>query len=749
MNNETVEMNIDQNQSMVSTTSNKSNKSTLQPKKANKTLNYLLLSLPDEFQNKNELLSLHKESSILQSQLKFRKDLDMQYAKLKLKSLQEENSELIFQKKFANKRNDNLLSSIQDDQFKQFSISSNSEDSKKKILEFRQKFSDYYQYQTVQIRKEFNYQLIAKQNELLAAKAVYENQVRQNEKILKMENDYYERIYEMNSKITEKIKMLQLKNEQIAQERAKRAKEFQEIQRKLNENMYNAPSLEIISSKEEQFEPVKEKQNESVKEIEIKESVNPLLKSKKYKTIIEKEYKLNMNHKPGKLDAIRQQQLNDLIKIRKNSLATSQKQSILSNDRYNEANAQEEQINKTFKKGITFGDNNNEEEITYKQNEDKKEEEINNKKESNIFSKIDSNIVEPSIKESKVISEKDDIKQSMKISVKQSNTDDEFQVSERDKEKVPQKKEEDKKEQIPLEDKVNEQKQESLIIKKESKNSIKIPSSLKDSLIVPIEEEKHSQNDEVIDSDSLTPYQKLLHSKPPLNSPLVLVEYKLQVLKKLIPKIEKHASSLKPGKFLYQIKHSKTKNNKEILKDKFYELLTIIRDQSEKVEETFSSLDIEMCLQFIFELLYSNPKHNINEESLINKQNYEETDFDNDFDKEYKAMFKLILDHFRKMITSKKVSIQVACNFLSKAILNFDHNEIMQSKLLLILEKKLAQRSKVNIQGTKTFSNTFTSGFNVKIDTKKSRDSSSNLKKSTTKNDKMHKSTKDVFDDYE
>ena len=39
----------------------------------------------------------------------------MQYAKLKLKSLQDENSELNFQKKFANKRNDNLLASIQED----------------------------------------------------------------------------------------------------------------------------------------------------------------------------------------------------------------------------------------------------------------------------------------------------------------------------------------------------------------------------------------------------------------------------------------------------------------------------------------------------------------------------------------------------------------------------------------------------------------------------------------------------------
>ena len=185
MNNETVEINLEQNQSMISTASNKSNNSSSQPQKANKTLNHLLLSLPDEFQNKSEVLSLHKESSILQSQLKFRKDLDMQYAKLKLKSLQDENSELNFQKKFANKRNDNLLASIQEDQFKQFSISSNSEDSKKKILEFRQKFSDYYQYQTVQIRKEFNYQLIAKQNEFrnLVAKRV--KQMSKNQEYLK------------------------------------------------------------------------------------------------------------------------------------------------------------------------------------------------------------------------------------------------------------------------------------------------------------------------------------------------------------------------------------------------------------------------------------------------------------------------------------------------------------------------------------------------------------------------------------
>ena len=332
----------DDNISVASTASVKST----QP--VNKSVMQLLLSLPDDkFKNKAELIALHRESSILTSQIKFRKDIDMQYSKLKLKEVNNDINELQFQSKFANKRNDALLASIQNDQFKGFSIASNSNDSRMKLLEFKSKYEDYYKYQVVQIKKEFNYQLIAKQNELLAAKAVYENQVKQNENIMKMENDYYERINQMNMKIIEKVKELQEKNEKIAKEREKKALMYQEMQRKLNEKIYNTqleyhPDVEIKEEKKEE-EPQKE-------EKDLKQSTTSLNKSKKYKTVIEKTYVLNMNHKRGKLDDIRQSQLNSIIQKKKDML----KNSSITEKRYEE-DEKKDIVDKNFGRGVTFG----------------------------------------------------------------------------------------------------------------------------------------------------------------------------------------------------------------------------------------------------------------------------------------------------------------------------------------------------------------------------------------------------------
>ena len=100
------------------------------------------------------------------------------------------------------------------------------------------------------------------------------------------------------------------------------------------------------------------------------------------------------------------------------------------------------------------------------------------------------------------------------------------------------------------------------------------------------------------------------------------------------------------------------------------------------------------------------------------------------------------------MITTKKVSLQIACNLLAKSILNFDHDEALTAKLLLVLEKKLAQRSKVPM-GNKMFSHTFTSGFNVNFD--KTNKSSNSMKGSSLQKSQSKSNVKgsNVFDEYE
>ena len=724
----------DDNISVASTASVKST----QP--VNKSVMQLLLSLPDDkFKNKAELIALHRESSILTSQIKFRKDIDMQYSKLKLKEVNNDINELQFQSKFANKRNDALLASIQNEQFKGFSIASNSNDSRMKLLEFKSKYEDYYKYQVVQIKKEFNYQLIAKQNELLAAKAVYENQVKQNENIMKMENDYYERINQMNMKIIEKVKELQEKNEKIAKEREKKALMYQEMQRKLNEKIYNTqleyhPDVEIKEEKKEE-EPQKE-------EKDLKQSTTSLNKSKKYKTVIEKTYVLNMNHKRGKLDDIRQSQLNSIIQKKKDML----KNSSITEKRYEE-DEKKDIVDKNFGRGVTFGKGEEEIDTTIKKknsNEDNKEKPIT----SSIVNVVESKISKTSKKEEDefdISSPKEDSPVDNSIKKQSTIKEEEVKVPEIKKEEsiIPMKNEnEDKKEEKP---KVIEDNKKSLLFSRKESNA-SITQSQAANNEKPIEQPSSPKED---DDNTLTPYEKLIKNKPPLDDKEVLPEYKLQLLKRLIVKIEKYSKTQKPGKQIYQLKHSKTKNNKELLKEKFYDLIVIIHKGDEKqIEDAFNFLDINMALQFIFEILYTNINHNINADNLSNKTPYDENDFDKDIDKDYRVIIKLIIEHFKTMITTKKVSLQIACNLLAKSILNFDHDEALTAKLLLVLEKKLAQRSKVPM-GNKMFSHTFTSGFNVNFD--KTNKSSNSMKGSSLQKSQSKSNVKgsNVFDEYE
>ena len=702
----------------------------------NKSVMQLLLSLPDDkFKNKAELIALHRESSILTSQIKFRKDIDMQYSKLKLKEVNNDINELQFQSKFANKRNDALLASIQNDQFKGFSIASNSNDSRTKLLELKSKYEDYYKYQAVQIKKEFNYQLIAKQNELLAAKAVYENQVKQNENIMKMENDYYERINQMNLKIIEKVKELQEKNEKIAKEREKKALMYQEMQRKLNEKIF---STQLEYHPDEVIEEEKKEEESQKEEKDLKQSTTSLNKSKKYKTVIEKTYVLNMNHRRGKLDDIRQSQLNSIIKKKKEMLSSSS----ITEKRYDE-DEKKNTVDKNFERGVTFGKGEEEIDTTMKKNnsnEDNKEKPITNNSSVNVVESKISKVSKKEEDEFDISSPKEDSPVDNSIKKQSTIKEEEVKIPEIKKEEsiIPMNSVvEEKKEEKPKD--IEDNKKSLLFSRKESNASM--PQSQ------AINNDKPEEPPKEDEDKDLSPYEKLIKNKPPLDDKTVLTEYKLQLLKRLIIKIEKYSKTQKPGKQIYQLKHSKTKNNKELLKEKFYELIVIIHNGDEKqIEDAFNFLDINMALQFIFEILYTNINHNINEDNLSNKTPYDEKDFDKDIDKDYRVIIKIIIEHFKTMITTKKVSLQIACNLLAKSILNFDHDEALTAKLLLVLEKKLAQRSKVPM-GNKIFSHTFTSGFNVNFDkTNKSSSKGSSLQKSQSKSNVKGSN---VFDEYE
>ena len=119
-----------------------------------------------------------------------------------------------------------------------------------------------------------------------------------------------------------------------------------------------------------------------------------------------------------------------------------------------------------------------------------------------------------------------------------------------------------------------------------------------------------------------------------------------------------------------------------------------------------------MAMQFLFELLNTNHNNNLDFNNLETNKNYNETDFENDLDNYYLDIYLKILEHFKKMIKEKRISLQIAVNYLSKALLNLDEYDILlQEKLNLVLEKKLSKKSSTtnnNLFNT----NTLSGGFN-------------------------------------
>ena len=202
--------------------------------------------------------------------------------------------------------------------------------------------------------------------------------------------------------------------------------------------------------------------------------------------------------------------------------------------------------------------------------------------------------------------------------------------------------------------------------------------------------------------------EKLFEEKPDLNSHLIKIEYKILVLKKLILKIEKYSKTYKPNNFIYIIKYANTGNKKDLLKNKFYELLDV-KNNPEKEKEIFSKLDIDTSLYLIFEILHSNPNPNLNADDIKNNPSYSENDFDNDLDKRFKPIVDLVIEHFKKMLNEKRVQLSVACNFINKGLLNFDFEDIIESRLLIVLEKKLKKKKNQPV----LMANTFSGGFNL------------------------------------
>lgn len=166
---------------------------------------------------------------------------------------------------------------------------------------------------------DINYQLLTKQNELIAVKTVLESQIEQNQQLLQLENDYCAKMQKTNEELLKKIQELSEQNDKLTYDRKRIQKNYAVMEEQINFSLMSLMTrpkkepkadIEFIPPKKEEIkveEPIKEEEEESEDE-EVKERI------KRYKLIKEKIVTLNMNHKPGKLDEIRKKQLEEQLK---------------------------------------------------------------------------------------------------------------------------------------------------------------------------------------------------------------------------------------------------------------------------------------------------------------------------------------------------------------------------------------------------------------------------------------------------
>ena len=103
----------------------------------NRLFKELLNNIDDNFQKKEELISLHKENNILASNIKIRKEIEKIFAQGKLKQIENELDQLNFEKQFAKKRNEEILEKIIKENYYLNDLASESNRSEEKLKKIK------------------------------------------------------------------------------------------------------------------------------------------------------------------------------------------------------------------------------------------------------------------------------------------------------------------------------------------------------------------------------------------------------------------------------------------------------------------------------------------------------------------------------------------------------------------------------------------------------------------------------------
>lgn len=90
------------------------------------------------------------------------------------------------------------------------------------------------------MKNEMQTKILYRQNELMGIKSLMENQLKQNENILRMENDYSSKMVRMNEELAGQIKILHERNQKIEEDRKNTLKNYSLLEEKNREALLKA-----------------------------------------------------------------------------------------------------------------------------------------------------------------------------------------------------------------------------------------------------------------------------------------------------------------------------------------------------------------------------------------------------------------------------------------------------------------------------------------------------------------------------
>ena len=194
----------------------------------------ILKNYGPDFQYRDELIQLHSRALQLESSINLRKQIEYEYNKLKLEEVKERIDEIQFQKKFFNKRNNDILNDIQKLRLKNLENASNSKDIFLNIQKQKKRYRDYLDSLIPKIQTEFNVQLHKESNKLAIDKI---KELKELKKI-QDKNNYYDEITKVNEKLANEIENLKRKNLEALEKNKEKEKLYLESQ-KLLQNQIN------------------------------------------------------------------------------------------------------------------------------------------------------------------------------------------------------------------------------------------------------------------------------------------------------------------------------------------------------------------------------------------------------------------------------------------------------------------------------------------------------------------------------